>query len=410
VAELARLGIPAEFGGHSGRVGEANLIVISPGVPDDAPVLAAAATNGIPIVSELELASWFCDAPMIGITGTNGKTTTTTLTGAMFRDAGRRTLVAGNIGTAFSDALRELPDPDIAVLEVSSYQLDHCEAFHPRTAMITTITPDHLARYGGDYQRYIASKRRIFRHQYTDDHLIYNADSADTIHAVSGATPCLYAVGTQVVPQRGAWVENRTLMLDIGEGPERIAPIDALQLRGRHNHMNILMAALAARLHGVSLESVAATARIFEGVEHRLEFVRRLDDIAYVNDSKATNVDSVVIALQSFSQPVVLIAGGRDKQAPYDPLLPLVDEHVRAAILIGEAADTIERAFRGHTELHRAGSMASAVELAQRLALPGDVVLLSPACASFDMFENFEHRGLVFKSAVRALTTRGGTA
>jgi len=405
-AELSKLGIPAEFGGHSAKAQNANLMVVSPGVPSDSPVLQDAARNGIPVISEIELACFFCKAPIIAVTGTNGKTTTTTLIGEMLKAAGKATIVAGNIGRAFSDALMDMPEPEIVALEVSSYQLDFTVRFHPATAVITTITPDHLGRYGGDFSRYVASKQRIFRNQFDEDAVIYNLDNADAMLAARPASARAFPTSVRAVLSIGGWMEARTLHVDLGFGKETVASIDELRLRGRHNYMNILQAALAARLHGASAETVSEVARSFAGVEHRLEFVRNLDDVAYVNDSKATNVDSVVIALQSFHQPIVLIAGGRDKGSPYDPLLPLIEERVRATVLIGEAARRMAGAFAGHTELHRADSLPEAVETARRIARAGDVVLLSPACASFDMFEHFEHRGLVFKRSVLALQPR----
>lgn len=409
--EMARLGAAVEFGGHSERVFDANLIVVSPGVPSDSPVLVEAATRGIPVISEIELGSIFCKAPIAGITGTNGKTTTTTLAGEIFRAAGLRTMVAGNIGHAFCDAVLETGgDADVAVLEVSSFQLDHCVSFRPEVAVLTTITPDHLNRYGGRFEDYVASKQRIFRMQYAEDALIFNADNEETVDAIAPAIARRFGTSVQRVLERGGWMEARTLYLNVGDGPERIASIDELHLRGRHNYMNILMAALTARLRGVPIATISDAVRAFEGVEHRLEFVRRLDDVTYINDSKATNVDSVVIALQSFHQQIVLIAGGRDKDSPYDPLFPLLADKVRAAVLIGEATERMAEAFQGYTEVHRASSMPDAVTEARRIAKPGEIVLLSPACASFDMFDNFEHRGLVFKRLVQMLGAAEQTA
>ena len=410
-AEMEAIGAAVEFGGHSEAVFEAGTIVVSPGVPSDAPVLVAASEHGIPIVSELELASMFCEAPIVAITGTNGKTTTTTLTGEIFRAAGLGTIVAGNIGFAFSDALlASRAKLDAAVLEVSSFQLDFTVRFHPRIAVITTITPDHLARYKGDYGEYIASKQRVYRNQYTDDALIYSADNADADNAAQVAAARKFPTSVTRPLTAGGWMEGRKLFLNTGEGKELLTAIDDMRLRGKHNYMNTLQAALAARLFGIKMDVVSEAVRQFEGVEHRLEFVRRLDGVAYINDSKATNVDSVVIALQSFAQPVVLIAGGRDKDAPYDPLLPLLESIVKAVVLIGEAADRMEDAFSGHAEIRRAASMQEAVTVSRDLASPGDVVLLSPACASFDMFDNFEQRGLVFKHLVLGLASRSNGA
>ena len=402
--ELQALGVLSEFGGHSERVFDATILVVSPGVPSESWVVVEALRRGIPVISELELASYFCQAPMIAITGTNGKTTTTALSGAIFRSAGMPTLIAGNIGTALSDAVIDTPEAiDVAVLEVSSFQLDHTLYFHPRTAIITTITPDHLGRYQGSFDAYVASKQRVFRNQTPADALIYSFDDPDSAGAVMTAQSSLFPVSAYRMLTRGGWIEDNVLCINAVGETERIAKVEELSIRGRHNCMNVLMASLAARLQGVPTETITEAVRSFQGVEHRLEFVRRLDEVSYINDSKATNVDSVVIALQSFQQPVVLIAGGRDKEAPYDPLFPLLDERVRAAVLLGEAADRMSAAFAAHCPVHRASTMEEAVATARSLAVAGDAVLLSPACASFDMFDNFEHRGNIFKQLVQQL-------
>lgn len=403
-SQLAAQGIAAEFGGHSDRVYDADLLVVSPGIPLEAPVIVAAQQREMQVIGELEFGARFCAMPIVAVTGTNGKTTTTMITGAMYAAAGLQPIVAGNIGTALCDAVRTASaGVRAAVLEVSSYQLDLSVRLHPSIAMLTTITPDHLERYHGDFDEYIASKQRVFMNQGEGDALIYNLDSLDTVRSIVPARSRRYPVSVTSIPALGGWMEGRRLLVDIGTGRETVASIDELQLRGRHNYMNILMAALAARLGGIPIEVVHDAACAFAGVEHRLEVVRRIGQVTWINDSKATNVDSLITALQSFSQPVVLIAGGRDKGSPYDPVLALVREKVRAAVLIGEAADRIEAAFAGVTETVRAASMPDAVARAQALAQPGDAVLLSPACASFDMFENFEHRGMVFKKLVHAL-------
>lgn len=404
-AEAARIlreeGIPHEFDGHSARVFAADMVVVSPGVPSDAPVIVEAERRGLPVISEIEVGTMFLDGPIIAVTGTNGKTTTTTLCGEICAAAGRNTLVAGNIGRAFTDALRTHAGPiDIAVLEVSSFQLDTCLTFHPSTAVITTITPDHLNRYHGDFQEYVASKQRIFMNQGTQDHLIYNADDPVVAGAIKTAASELYPVSAVQRLGAGGWRENGSLVIDAGFGKELLARVDDLQVYGRHNYMNVLMAGLSARLEGIAIDVIRQACMEFRGVEHRLEFVCEVDGVRWINDSKATNVDSVVIALQSYRQPVVLIAGGRDKGAPYDPLIDLVRERVRAMVLIGEAAGKMEREFAPHTRVTRARDMMEAVNIARMAAQPGDIAMLSPACASFDMFENFEQRGQIFKDCV----------
>ncbi len=402
-AILANERIPHEFGGHSDRMYESDLIVVSPGVPSDAPVLLEAEHRGMPVISEIEVGAMFIDGPIIAVTGTNGKTTTTTLAGEICKASGRNTLVGGNIGLAFTDALLVHPLPvDITVLEVSSFQLDTCVSFHPSTAIITTITPDHLNRYHGSFQEYVTSKQRIFMNQNAQDNLIYSQDNPVVEHAVKTARARLFPVSVQQRLSRGGWRENGHLMIDAGYGGEVLVRVEDLQVRGAHNHMNVLMAALAARLEGIPIDVIRQAVMEFCGVEHRLEFVIELDGVTWVNDSKATNVDSVVIALQSYKQPVVLIAGGRDKGTPYDPLLELVKERVHTMVLIGEAADRMEAAFAPVTRVTRARDMQEAVNIARAAARPGDIAMLSPGCASFDMYDNFEHRGRVFKQCVRA--------
>ncbi len=404
-AEAARLlqqdGVPHEFGQHSARVFAADLMVVSPGVPSDAPIIVEAERRGLPVISEIEVGAMFLDGPIIAVTGTNGKTTTTTLSGEICRAAGRETLVAGNIGKAFTDALFEHEGGiDIAVLEISSFQLDTCVTFHPTTAVITTITPDHLNRYHGDFQEYAASKQRIFMNQNAQDHLIYNCDDPVVSNAIKTASADLFPVSSMQRLNRGGWRENGSLVIDAGYGKELLARVDDLQVYGRHNYMNVLMAGLAARLEGIGIDVIRHAVMEFKGVEHRLEFVCEVDGVRWINDSKATNVDSVVIALQSYRQPVVLIAGGRGKGASYEPLFEHVKEKVRAMVLIGEAAEEMEREFAPLTRVTRARDMLEAVNIARMAAQPGDIAMLSPACASFDMFNNFEQRGVVFKECV----------
>ncbi len=409
LARLSAAGVESEWGVHSARALEAEFLVVSPGVPSQSDLVRNALSAGIPVVSEIEAASWFCSLPIVAITGTNGKTTTTALAGRMFQEAGWNVVVAGNIGHAFADAIPTLPPGGVVVLEVSSYQLDHIHLFHPRVSVVTNITPDHLDRYNRRMEDYIASKRRIWMNQTPGDALIYGADDATTVAAVSGTQSVrLYPCSTARPLDRGAYMEGDALVLRPDGEPERIARAGEMILRGAHNHANALMAGLAARLLGVPAGQIGRTCRSFPGVEHRLEHVRSIDGVEYVNDSKATNVESVVIALRSFREPVILIAGGRDKGAPYDPLFPLVRAGVKEMILIGEAADRMEAAFAGMTRISRAADLQEAVRNARARAAAGDVVLLSPACASFDMFGDFEERGRVFREAVRNLPAAGG--
>jgi UDP-N-acetylmuramoylalanine--D-glutamate ligase len=403
---LAALGIAFETGGHSERLYDAELIVASPGVPATAPAMVEARRRGLRIISEIELASWFCPSPIVAVTGTNGKTTTTTLIGRLFHDAKQPHVLAGNIGTAFSAVVARLDERTTAVLEISSFQLDGIETFRPAVAVILNITPDHLDRYNNRLEDYIASKCRIFMNQTMSDVLIYNADDPATREAVEGRAAgnvTLIPFSAKLRLQEGAWLEHGTLVTHLHSRRSEIIATEEISIRGIHNLYNAMAATLAAQLSGVGVPSIRATLKNFKGVEHRLEFVRERNGVKYVNDSKATNVDSVWYALQAFTEPVVLLLGGRDKGNDYTRLDALVKEHVKAIVAIGESADTVVRAFGKTAEVVKAASMEEAVRTAAALAPAGSVVLLSPACASFDWFQNYEHRGRVFKEIVRAL-------
>lgn len=406
ISNLQSLGVEIETGKHSERVFDAGLIVLSPGVPSGAPVVQEARRRGLRIVSELEVASWFCRAPIVAVTGTNGKTTTTTLIGRLLGDAKRKHVVAGNIGTAFSSVVSGLDASSIAVLEVSSFQLDEIESFHPTVAIILNITPDHLDRYDHSFEKYVASKCRVFKNQTIDDFLIYNYDDDTTrenVHRLASGNVRIMPFGIERRFDGGAFIDRGTVVTVIDGKRTEIVGSDEISIRGIHNLSNSMAAALAAQLVNVSPASIRATLRNFRGVEHRLEFVRELMGVKYVNDSKATNVDSVGCALQAFREPIVLMLGGRDKGNDYGKLRELVKEHVKAIVAIGESADKVVQAFQNIRPVTKAGSMKEAVEVASSVAAAGEVILLSPACASFDWFENFEHRGKVFKELVNAL-------
>lgn len=408
-AALDALRVRYEFGGHTDQALDADLFAVSPGVPSNAPLLEMAARAGIPVYAEIEVASWFCAAPIVAITGTNGKTTTTSLTGYLFRQSGRRTVVAGNIGYPFSDYVNDLTADDVAVLEVSSFQLDHIATFRPRVSILLNITPDHLDRYDHDFNRYAQSKYRVFENQQAGDALVYNADDprlADYLSLIQQhRTFDAFAISQTTEPERGAFVRDGQIVLRLNHQEELLMPTGQLALRGRHNLYNSLAAAVAARVMEVRSEVVRESLATFEGVPHRLEFVRDVRGVRYVNDSKATNVNAVWYALESFpSERIVLIAGGRDKGNDYAPLRPLVREKVRAVVAVGESADKVMRELGSAAPIsEKTASMEMAIERAAALARPGDVVLLSPACASFDMFENYEDRGDTFKRLVMNL-------
>jgi len=415
-AALAAEGIAYEFGGHTERAHRADLAVVSPGVPSTAPLVVALAQSGIPVASEIEVASWFCRAPIVAITGTNGKTTTTSLTGYIFQQAStadgrpRRVAVAGNIGYPFADSVDDLTEDDLVVLEVSSFQLDHIHTFRPKVGVLLNLTPDHLDRYGYDFAQYAAAKYRLFENMGPGDTLIYNADDETLAGIVPGAAA---SRGLRLVPisldadpggADAAFVRDRTVVLRLHATEDAIMPTAQLALPGRHNLYNSLAAAVAARVMEVRSDVVRESLASFEGVPHRLEFVRELDDVRYINDSKATNVNAVWYALESFDQPIVLIAGGRDKGNDYASLRPLLREKGRAVIALGESAAKVAEGLGSVVPaVEMATSMEEAIRLAQKHAQPGDVVLLSPACASFDLFDNYEHRGDTFKRLVHAL-------
>ncbi len=404
--EFRALRIPFEFGANSERILDADLVVVSPGVPSDLPILRAAANKNITVASELEVSAWFCRGTIVGITGTNGKTTTTTLTGTLLEDGGLKAVVGGNIGTAFAQLVESVDRSTIAVLEVSSFQLDHSIEFRPRVSVLLNITPDHLDRYEHSFAKYSDAKARIFSHQGAGDTLIYNLDDPEaarqvTAHAPRDVRRLPFSVEQRL--QEGAWVENGRLVVSVENARSTILPTASIGIPGVHNLSNAMAASLAAIVLGVSPGAIAKTLERFKGVEHRLEFVRELKGVRYINDSKATNVDSVWYALQSFDRPIVLILGGRDKGNDYTRLHELVRNRVRAIVAIGESAGKVVKAFEGIRTVDTAENMEDAVDLCMRRAQPGDVVLLSPACASFDWFDNYEHRGKVFKNIVAGL-------
>ena len=405
-ARLAAMGVQYETGGHSDRVFDADFIVVSPGVPTDAPVIRAAESRDLRIISEMELASWFCAAPILAITGTNGKTTTTALTGRMFHDAKKPHAVGGNIGTAFSLLIPEITTDSTAILEVSSFQLDTIESFHPKVSVLLNITPDHLDRYDLSFEKYIAAKCRVFENQTVDDTLIYNyedIETRETVRRMASMHVRTLPFGVDQQYDEGAFVENDTMVTMVGGVRTEIIPVNEIAIKGVHNLYNAMAATLAAQAMGISSTSICATLKSFKGVEHRLEVVRELDGVLYVNDSKATNVDSVRYALQAYPNPIVLLLGGRDKGNDYSRLYDLVQDHVKAIVAIGESADVVEEEFSRLVQTVRAGSIEEAITTARSLAVRGDMVLLSPACASFDWFKNYEHRGLVFKELVHNL-------
>ena len=401
-AALDGAGIQAEFGGHSDRIFESDLWVISPGIPLDADIICRAKERSMPVFGELEIASRFCRAPIVAITGSNGKSTATELLGEVFRESGRPCVVAGNIGRPFSSVVEATEPGGVAVLEVSSFQLESIRMFRPKLAVFLNLTPDHLDRHG-TMEEYGRLKSRIFENQSGSDVLVYNGCDS-LVEALSRL-----AEGKRVVFGREdreldcAFTRKDRMMCRIEGVEEDVLSCDAMGIRGEHNMMNGLAVMLTARQMGVNSADIAETFRNFRGLHHRLESVRTLNGVEWVNDSKATNVQSVWFALGSFRQPIILIAGGRDKDSDFSVLRERIENKTRAVLLLGEAASKMASAFDGIQGIERVGSLEEAVQRAKEMARSGDVVLLSPACASFDMFRDFEDRGDQFKRIVGAL-------
>jgi UDP-N-acetylmuramoylalanine--D-glutamate ligase len=406
IAELNQHNIAHELGDNTENVLQADVIVLSPGVPSDVPLVKQALVKGLRVVSEIEVASWFCKGPIVGITGTNGKTTTTTLVGRIFEDVKKPSVVAGNIGVAFSEVVERVTEESTAILEISSFQLDTVDTFRPKVSALLNITPDHLDRYEHSMEKYIASKCRIFENQRGGDTIVYNYDDTlvrtnveKRVHPEVKKLP----FSTKMKLAEGAFVEDKKLLTRIDGKQTEVIAVDNISVKGIHNLMNAMAATLAAKAMSIPTSSLRATLKNFKGVEHRLEFVRELDGVVYVNDSKATNVDSVWYALQSFPKPIVLLLGGRDKGNDYSQLYQLVNKHVKAIVAIGESADKVLNAFANMKPVSKAMNMNEATQQAKTFASRGDVVLLSPACASFDWFDDYEHRGRVFKEIVTKL-------
>lgn len=415
VAELRAAGIAYETGNHSERVFDCSLMVLSPGVPSDAAVVLEAQKRNIHIVSELEAASWFCQnsAGIIAITGSNGKTTTTTLLERIFSDAKKKHVVAGNIGTAFSSVVLDVDKETVVILEVSSFQLDFIESFHPNVAVILNITQNHMDRYGNSMERYASSKARIFMNQTADDVLIVNADDMWSSKKAQSAKGKILRFSTKQKVLNGAFVEDGMLRTNIFNIESAVMPVHELSLKGEHNLNNAMAAALAAQVMGMNPAYIRSTLRNFKGVEHRQEFVREVNRVSYYNDSKATTIDAVYYALTAFDEPIVLILGGKDKGNDYSRIKELVKKRVRAIVATGASVDIVEKAFTGTVPVHRVEtignekpniiSMRKTVQTATALAKAGDVVLLSPAGTSFDWFKDFEERGKIFKQVVNEL-------
>jgi len=381
-----------------------DLIVVSPGVPANVPELMQVRAMGMHIIGELELGAEYLQGEVVAITGSNGKTTTTTLVGEILKASGRTTLVGGNIGRPVVELAEESTPEAWSVLEVSSFQLETVETFKPRIALVLNITPDHLDRHGS-FENYAAAKARITEFQTADDFLVLNAEDVKTQMVAAKTKAQIYWFSAKRQIKQGAFVHGESIFFIAKEGakPEPVMPVAEIPLAGAHNVENVLAAVCAARLAGVESSVIRAAVAAFKAVEHRLEFVREVEGVRYYNDSKATNVDATVKAVEAFEGGIWLILGGKDKDSDYATMSTLLRERVKTVLTIGSAAEKIERQLAGVVKIERAETLERAVALAHEAAGAGDVVLLAPACASFDQFENYEHRGRVFKELVAGL-------
>ncbi len=408
VTALEKRGIRCEFGGHSPKILEADLMAISPGIPITVPAVQSALQARLPVLGELEMASWFCDSPMIAVTGSNGKTTTTLLMGALLKHRYPELIVGGNIGAPLAEQVRAYPDASVAVVEVSSFQMETIFNFHPRQAVILNLSPNHLDRYA-DYEAYIRAKMQVIRNLDGEDQLIYNADDPELSRRVQDSPAAKLPFSIRRSVEEGAFWKDGEIHIRLSGRPVRI-PVRQPHLRGPHNRYNMTVAALLAFIYGVSPQVIGRELQAFPGVEHRLEPVGQFEGVSYYNDSKATTVASLGYALQSFPEKIVLIAGGKDKGGDFAELNPLLKEHARAAVVIGQAAPKMQQAWNAAVPVYPESSLLQAVKKAAALAQPGDVVVLSPACSSFDMFRDYEDRGRQFKKIVHQLGKSGGTA
>ena len=402
IPALLEEGIMVETGGHGLLTfRRQDLIVVSPGVPLNTPELAQVKSFGLRVIGELELAARFLKGKTLAITGSNGKTTTTSLVGEILEKAGIPTLVGGNIGLPVVALIDQSTDDTWSVLEVSSFQLESTERFHPAIAVILNITPDHLDRHGS-FENYALAKERIFAAQNENDFVILNADNARAAQAAARSVARVYFFSVEHSVLQGAWVEDGFLVYRPGKDQptEKIMPLSGVPLKGAHNVENVLAAACASRLAGATAEQVRSGVESFQAVEHRLEFVAKINGVDFYNDSKATNVDATAKAVASFSSGIHLILGGKDKNSDYTQLAQLLRARVRAVYTIGSAAAKIENELRGVVSILSCETLDNAVSAAASAARPGEVVLLAPACSSFDQFENYEQRGKVFKELV----------
>lgn len=404
---LKTASIKFETGGHSDKLLESDYIVVSPGVPLSTNIIKKANSLGIPIFSEVEFAYWICKSKIIAITGSNGKTTTTTLLGEIFSHAGIDTFVGGNIGKPFSEFVQKVPVDGLTVLEVSNFQMETISDFAPDTAIILNLTPDHLDRYDS-FDDYKKAKFRITENQSTDQNLILNLDDPETVKSqIETDADIKYFTATDS-KQATAFVRDGKIIGRYGKGEVEIIKTNEILIPGPHNLQNALAATATAVLYDVKPDIISKILKTFPGVEHRMEKVGLVAGINFINDSKATNVESVCYALRSLDVPIYLLVGGRDKNSNFSPIAKFGKNKIKGILAIGEAKEKIFKTLGQHFPVQFAETLEDAVQILFDLAIPGETILLSPGCASFDMFNDFEQRGRAFKEAVNNLKNGKG--
>lgn len=405
IAEIEHLPIRLVAGGHPLELAsDCDLVVVSPGVPLDIPLIQSAKALGKEVISEIELAFRLTSTPVAAITGTNGKTTTTALLGEIMKNSGRKTFVTGNIGHAMILEVQNAKPEDVFVLEVSSFQLESTSSFKPKVSAILNITPDHLDRHK-TMENYIEAKCRIFANQDAGDYTVLNADDPETVKLSGRPNSKVLLFSRKRPVNEGAYIENDILVIKEGNKKTSIIHKDKIYIPGNHNLENALAAALMAYCLGVEPSVIAHTLESFRGVEHRIEFVEEIDGVIYYNDSKGTNTDASIKAIEAMKRPTIIIAGGYDKGSEYDDFIKAFGNVIKHMVLIGKTADKLEETAHryGFTNTHKAKDLKDAVLKCRELSQPGYCVLLSPACASWDMFSNYEERGRLFKEYVREL-------
>jgi len=401
--------LKTEFGGFTNSILNYDVIVKSPGIPPSNEILVKARNNNKRVYSEVEAASWFCAAPIIGITGTNGKTTTTVLIGEIFKNAGFKTFVCGNVGKAFSEIVGDVTKDSVVVLELSSFQLEDIEELNPNVSILLNITPDHID-WHGTFENYLNAKLKISKNHTSNDLLVFNYDDEILRDKLKGYEKNIAAISLNENVQEsefnsGAYIKDGMLYYFNKEKNQLddVAMRKDVYLKGNHNMYNVLASIVAAKKFGILCDDIENTLKEFKGVEHRIEFVRELNGVSYYNDSKATNIDALIVALQTFEENIVLILGGKDVNNDYNVVKDLINERVKEIIAVGSSKDKINNFFSSIKKVYKADSYEEAVNYARKIGNEGDTVLLSPACKSFDMFNNFEERGEKFKELVNKL-------